>query len=293
MADAGLSHAAEEVDCCWICLSGPNDNGETLERPCRCPRSVHLKCLARWQLQSAGKNEENTCRFCNAHLPDWRSTFSSKDLKPVSPVMAIRFEGKTYKMKVKPGPEGLKLFKEQVRLMLGFDISEDFDVTFECHVPQTGEKMKLSGLGSYAAATQCAAISAAHKQHARKQHQHGKELNTMRVGTSTIPLQTSQAPASGLLVLPSDCACQPSNCSEATSSMSCSAPQLPQDTAQSAPTRHSVFLSAHNPYLTCGSASTPSVHQESSRQRPSSSWYSNLSSLQKAVTRLFKSPRNS
>ncbi len=49
-------------------------------------------------------------------------------------VMAIKFDGKTYKLRVQPGPEGLQLFKEQVRQLLGLDINEEFDVSFECQV---------------------------------------------------------------------------------------------------------------------------------------------------------------
>jgi hypothetical protein len=30
--------------------------------PCKCPRKVHPQCLARWQLQQAGKHEEKYCR---------------------------------------------------------------------------------------------------------------------------------------------------------------------------------------------------------------------------------------
>ena len=39
-------------DSCWICLAGAESG--PLERPCRCPRSVHLSCLGRWQLQQVG-----------------------------------------------------------------------------------------------------------------------------------------------------------------------------------------------------------------------------------------------
>ncbi len=35
---------------CWICLGA-----EGLQRTCKCPRLVHPKCMARWQLQQAGK----------------------------------------------------------------------------------------------------------------------------------------------------------------------------------------------------------------------------------------------
>ena len=43
----------EDKNICWICLD--TDTPERpLEQPCKCPRYCHLRCLARWQLQSAG-----------------------------------------------------------------------------------------------------------------------------------------------------------------------------------------------------------------------------------------------
>lgn len=45
---------ADEQDVCWICFEGSLPE-HPLERPCSCPRSVHKDCLARWCLQSGGK----------------------------------------------------------------------------------------------------------------------------------------------------------------------------------------------------------------------------------------------
>lgn len=60
-------------------------------------------------------------------------------LRPATlPPAPCRFEGRTYKLKVRPGPDGLRDFQQQVRELLGFDITEDYDVTFECQLPQTG-----------------------------------------------------------------------------------------------------------------------------------------------------------
>jgi hypothetical protein len=48
------SKADAEEDCCWLCLGG-SEEGELLA-PCSCPnRRAHRACLARWQLQCAGK----------------------------------------------------------------------------------------------------------------------------------------------------------------------------------------------------------------------------------------------
>jgi hypothetical protein len=37
---------------CWICFGSDGDT----RMACKCPRQVHPKCLARWQLQQAGKS---------------------------------------------------------------------------------------------------------------------------------------------------------------------------------------------------------------------------------------------
>jgi len=38
---------------CWICLDTARP-GQPLQRPCACPRYVHMACISRWCLQSAG-----------------------------------------------------------------------------------------------------------------------------------------------------------------------------------------------------------------------------------------------
>ena len=47
------SDGDENKDVCWICLEAEKE-GHSLVSPCKCPRKAHPKCLARWQLQSAG-----------------------------------------------------------------------------------------------------------------------------------------------------------------------------------------------------------------------------------------------
>lgn len=48
------SGGCSEEEVCYICLDGPRP-GEPLVRPCTCPRCVHHHCLAKWQLNCAGK----------------------------------------------------------------------------------------------------------------------------------------------------------------------------------------------------------------------------------------------
>lgn len=67
--DADQDPSCSTDDVCWLCLDGPADK---LVVPCRCPGlASHPLCLARWQLQQAGKDEERACRFCHALLPSW------------------------------------------------------------------------------------------------------------------------------------------------------------------------------------------------------------------------------
>ena len=51
---SGSSDSGDDnKDVCWICLEEETED-QCLVAPCKCPRKAHPKCLARWQLQSAG-----------------------------------------------------------------------------------------------------------------------------------------------------------------------------------------------------------------------------------------------
>eukprot|EP00882_Tetradesmus_deserticola_P003050 GHRQ01003238.1.p1 GENE.GHRQ01003238.1~~GHRQ01003238.1.p1 ORF type:complete len:189 (+),score=33.77 GHRQ01003238.1:135-701(+) len=124
----------QDSDCCWICLCG-QDAGE-LASVCSCPRRVHEKCLARWQLHSAGRREEKMCRFCGSALQDWKPHMSSG--AKVAPYMRVSFNGKTHKVQVQPGEDGAKEFEQQIRRMLTLPDDQEFDVIFHCRAPGTG-----------------------------------------------------------------------------------------------------------------------------------------------------------
>ncbi|KAG2496561.1 hypothetical protein HYH03_005384 [Edaphochlamys debaryana] len=162
-----------EDDACWVCLEAATE-ASPLEHPCQCPRGVHAKCLARWQLQSAGREEERLCRFCKHTLPDWRSILKTQ-VPAAAPTMAIVYNGKVVRLQVKPGREGMEEFQRQVRT--AFDLGEDveLDCVFDCRAPGTGEKIKLRGLESYSAAMHCAAVAA------------GERLAKMGPGTAAGP----------------------------------------------------------------------------------------------------------
>lgn len=173
-SDASSSEAAAaNAEVCWICFEAEK-RGEPLVAPCSCPRRVHRRCLARWQLQSAGRTEETRCRFCNNVLPDWRESITPPDVRPAVPVMSIHFHNTTYWLEVRPGPEGLSKFQSEVRRLLGLSDNQDFDITFECKVPGTGSKMELRGLSAFDAAVYCASITAAERAKGERDLRRGR-----------------------------------------------------------------------------------------------------------------------
>lgn len=190
---ASLDGAASDGGaCCWICL---DDGVAPLITPCACPHPVHPRCLARWQLQQAGRPEESACRFCGGGYPDWRAVLlggspsagasvgaapaPAARLGPLSvlgsgpeaaagahddgaaPVtMAISAAGSVHHLQMLAGPFGKALFRAQVGALLGYGPDDEFEVVFECRLPLTGNKVLLPGFGAYDAARACAAASA-------------------------------------------------------------------------------------------------------------------------------------
>eukprot|EP00882_Tetradesmus_deserticola_P013550 GHRQ01014386.1.p1 GENE.GHRQ01014386.1~~GHRQ01014386.1.p1 ORF type:complete len:199 (+),score=21.36 GHRQ01014386.1:67-663(+) len=139
-----MANSNTEGESCWVCLSGLEDTPQQLELACKCPRPVHRECLARWQLQQAGRREEHYCRFCEQAYPDWKDSLTPKELKPSTPIMAVSVRGRVHKLRVRPGPDGKEDFKRQVRVLLGYDDSMEFDVIFECKTPHSGEAGTLA-----------------------------------------------------------------------------------------------------------------------------------------------------
>ncbi|GAX85082.1 hypothetical protein CEUSTIGMA_g12502.t1 [Chlamydomonas eustigma] len=153
---------SEEQDTCWICLSS---DGDPLVQACNCPadRVVHKKCLARWQLQSAGKSEEHRCRFCQAVYPSWKDSLTPAHLKPAIPVVSVHYNGICYRLRVKPGPEGFASFQRQLQRITGLSVLDCMQITFQCRAPETAEELSFKGISAFDAAIHCAAISAAER----------------------------------------------------------------------------------------------------------------------------------
>ncbi|EFJ46303.1 hypothetical protein VOLCADRAFT_46480, partial [Volvox carteri f. nagariensis] len=153
-------------DICWICLDGTKDR-DPLINPCRCPRKVHPRCLARWQLQQAGRLEETNCRFCQSNLADWKASLTPENLKPdvqrVQPIMVVYFEGQIHRIPVKQGPDGLKEFTHRIRELFRLPDDVDISLTFGCKEPLSGQHLKLEGIGAFDAAVHCASVAAAER----------------------------------------------------------------------------------------------------------------------------------
>ncbi|KXZ44714.1 hypothetical protein GPECTOR_63g40 [Gonium pectorale] len=102
------------------------------------------------------------CRFCNAMLPDWKAQLAPVPQAPVEPVMVVSLGGKAVKMRVKPGPEGMAMFRQQVRSLFNIPDDVEFECSFKCKAP-SGDTIQLDGMASYEAATHCASLMAAQR----------------------------------------------------------------------------------------------------------------------------------
>eukprot|EP00210_Caulerpa_lentillifera_P000818 g792.t1 len=160
------SQTEEDRNVCWICLEGESPV-RPLVQPCKCPRYCHSRCLARWQLQSAGTKRESQCDFCNELLPDWRQVLSIDLAEFDAPaIMNVNFEGQTYSFEVTSGTSGYAQFTEAIRRAFQLPSDSELNITFTCDEPTTeaGSLLTLQGAGAYDAAVYCASISAARRQ---------------------------------------------------------------------------------------------------------------------------------
>ncbi|GIL62531.1 hypothetical protein Vafri_16743 [Volvox africanus] len=139
------SNDVETEDFCYICFEGatrgPSGELEPLVQVCRCPTRVHRRCVARWQLYSAGKREEKSCRFCQGTLPDWKEVLTPRALPPAVPILSIYYNNTCCRMKVRPGPDGLRAFLRQLEVIVGRDVA-NVNFVFRCRCPDTGTLKK-------------------------------------------------------------------------------------------------------------------------------------------------------
>jgi hypothetical protein len=68
---------------CWICLDTARP-GQPLQRPCACPRYVHMACISRWCLQSAGSR----CAPPSSHVSAPGGAAATGALEPTQPAQS-------------------------------------------------------------------------------------------------------------------------------------------------------------------------------------------------------------
>jgi len=153
----------QEHDVCWICHDDDEDGQCPLEKICSCPwLRVHRQCLARWQLQQAGKVEEKECRFCGEILPDWRE--AHEHLPKGRPVMTVVHENVVHQVVVEPGEFGQRKFQQDIRRIFGLQEDDAIQLTFGCRLPDSPHEVTLDGWTSYDAAVHCASLSAGQRE---------------------------------------------------------------------------------------------------------------------------------
>lgn len=144
---------------CWICLS---DNGAPLMKPCACPKVVHAKCLARWQLQKAGTAEELRCRFCESTLPDWRENFGNGG-GSVRPTMSVEYRGDVQIIRLS-GSTGTLDIERVIKETFNIPDDQSLDLSFECTAPESDDTLRLQGVAAFPAALHCAAATARRRE---------------------------------------------------------------------------------------------------------------------------------
>ena len=125
---------------CWICL-GCDDPQNTLIKPCTCPRSVHPKCLATWQINNIGKDEESACRFCSKAVPDWRDVFVKPD-DPSPVTMGVVF-GTTYHKIPIHEHESVEDFTDKIRTSFGLPQTQEINICYTWKQPITKHVIHL------------------------------------------------------------------------------------------------------------------------------------------------------
>lgn len=148
-----------DEECCWICLLNGDD--EPLVRSCRCPRSAHRRCIARWQLQKAGQREEKICRFCEHQLPDWRAQLGDIPSSGPRPIMRIELDGESHYIQLpRNACSNHVSIESMIKKAFNIPPTLQLDMSFLCPVPKTGECITLKGIATLPAAWHCAAVNA-------------------------------------------------------------------------------------------------------------------------------------
>lgn len=151
---------AENEDYCWICFEIPEEK----YKPCQCKTTVHSKCLARWQLQQAGKEEEYICRFCGTLLPDWKYILRPNyDEIAKSEIYIYHNFMDTTKL-VPIGQDAtidtfVSIIYELYSVIPGFNIlnfiSHFDNIKFECEIPDEHHTVIFKGIECFEAAMFC------------------------------------------------------------------------------------------------------------------------------------------
>lgn len=63
-------------------------------------------------------------RFCAAALPDWRWVLGGGRPLDQVPIVAVIFEGREWRLRVPPTPEGALRFQKQIELITGMPFDE-------------------------------------------------------------------------------------------------------------------------------------------------------------------------
>jgi hypothetical protein len=80
---------------------------------------------------------ETHCGICQNLLPDWKAAVFANILSVPKqvPVIRVNVNGKGYLIGASPGQDGMVMFQAAVRKLCKVDGISDFNVCFDCKIP--------------------------------------------------------------------------------------------------------------------------------------------------------------
>lgn len=60
---------------------------------------------------------------------------------PVDPIMVVTLGTSVHRIRVKPGSDGMREFQQQIRALFQIPDSQEFEVSFKCKAPNSGEPL--------------------------------------------------------------------------------------------------------------------------------------------------------
>ena len=72
-----------------------------------------------------------------------------KFLKHLAILVQVHYNGISYRLKVKPGPEGFASFNKELQRITGLPVLDCMQITFQCQAPESSEDLSFKGMTAF------------------------------------------------------------------------------------------------------------------------------------------------